>query len=98
MWNVKGKPEKENLIRFCEFREKEVINTCTGTRLGCVTDLILDKCSGCVWAIVVPGPGKMCGLFGYDSEFIIPYECICKIGPDIILVEICEEKCLKTCK
>ena len=63
-----------------------------------MTDIILDKCSGTVEAIIVPGPGKVCGLFGYDAEYIIPFECICRIGPDIILVEICEEKFLKTCK
>ncbi len=95
---MKEKCDKENRIRFCELREKEVINTCNGRRLGCVTDIILDKCSGTVEAIIVPGPGKVCGLFGYDAEYIIPFECICRIGPDIILVEICEEKFLKTCK
>ena len=49
-------------------------------------------------AIVVPGQAKMHGLFGCDSEYVIPFECIKKVGPDIIMVEICEEKCLKTCK
>ena len=52
---MKEKCDKENRIRFCELREKEVINTCNGRRLGCVTDIILDKCSGTVEAVIVPG-------------------------------------------
>ncbi|XCP87186.1 YlmC/YmxH family sporulation protein [Roseburia hominis] len=85
-------------MRFCELREREVINTCNCKRLGCVTDVLLDLCSGCVEAIIIPGPGKICGFLGYDSEYVIPFECIKKVGPDIILVEINEEKCLKSCK
>ncbi len=85
-------------MRLCELREKEVINLCNCKKLGCVMDLILDLHKGCIEAIIVPGPGKWHGLFGCDSEFIIPFECIKNIGPDIITVEICEEKCLKHCK
>ncbi|MDY2596498.1 MAG: YlmC/YmxH family sporulation protein, partial [Oliverpabstia sp.] len=40
--------------------------------------------------------GRICGIFGRDSEFCIPWECICQIGEDIILVEIEEKKCLKS--
>ncbi len=56
-----------------------------------MVDLVVDMKKGCVQAIVVPGPGRLCGLFGYDSEYVIPFECICKVGPDIILVDICEK-------
>ena len=89
---------KEEKIRFCAFRNKEVINMCNCKRLGCVTDLLIDVCSGCIEAIILPGPGKICGFLGYDAEYIIPYQCIRKVGPDIILVEILEDKCLKGCK
>ena len=75
-------------MRLCDLREKEVINTGNCRRLGCVVDLVVDMKKGCVQAIVVPGPGRLCGLFGYDSEYVIPFECICKVGPDIILVDI----------
>lgn len=89
---------KEKTIRFCELKEKEVINCCNCKRLGCVTDVIIDVCCGKIEAIVLPGPGKLCGFLGYDEEYIIPFECICKIGPDVILVEIQEERYLKPCK
>ena len=85
-------------MRLCELREKEVINVCDCKRLGCVGDVIINMCDGCLEAIVVPEICRFHGLFGYDSEYIIPFECIKKVGPDIITVEICEEKCLKSCK
>ena len=79
-------------MRLCEFEDKEVINACDCKKLGYIADLIIDECKGCIEAIVVPKAGKLCGLFGDGAEYIIPFRCIKKIGPDIILVEICDEK------
>lgn len=79
-------------MRLCELEDREVINTCDCKKLGYITDLIIDECKGCIEAIVVPKAGKMCGLFGDGGEYIIPFQCIKRIGPDIILVEICDEK------
>ena len=82
-------------MRICELGEKEVINICNCKRLGCVVDIEMNICDGCVEAIIIPGPGKICGFLGTDSEYVIPFACIKKIGPDIILVEIQEEKFLQ---
>ena len=82
-------------MRICELREKEVINICNCKRLGCVVDIEMNICDGCVEAIIIPGPGRICGFLGTDCEYVIPFACIKKIGPDIILVEIQEEKVLQ---
>ncbi len=82
-------------MRICELREKEVINICNCKRLGCVVDIEMNICDGCVEAIIIPGPGRICGFLGTDCEYVIPFACIKKIGPDIILVEIQEEKFLQ---
>lgn len=79
-------------MRLCELEDKEVINTCDCKKLGYIADLIIDECKGCIEAIVVPRTGKLCGIFSNGAEYIIPFQCIRKIGPDIILVEIREEK------
>ena len=60
--------------------------------------IIFNECTGCIEAIVVPGPGKICGVFGRDTEYIIPFKCICQIGDDIVLVNVCVEEVLKKCK
>ncbi len=85
-------------MRLCELREKEVINMCSCKKLGCVEDLEFNLCDGCLEALIVPQHAKFCGIFGSESEYVIPFECIKKIGQDIIMVEINEEKCLKGCK
>lgn len=79
-------------MRLCELKEKEVINICNCKCLGFVVDLDIDPCNGCILALILPGCGKMWGLFGRESEIIIPWNQVVKIGPDIILVEIPEPK------
>ena len=85
-------------MRLCELREKEVINLCTCKKLGYAEDLSFDLCDGHLEAIIVPQHVKFCGIFGSDCVYVIPFDCIKKIGSDIIMVEINEEKCLKGCK
>lgn len=82
-------------MQICELRQKEVVNICSCRTLGCPLDIELNPRTGCVEAIIVPVPGKMCGLFGPATEYVIPFSCIRQIGEDIILVEIQEEKCIK---
>ena len=77
-------------MRFKEFRNKEVINIATGKCIGYVIDIDIDVCTGCVKSIFVPGPGKIGGLLGRDTLFCIEWKSIVRIGPDIILVNICE--------
>lgn len=83
-------------MRFSELRQKEVINICTCKSLGCPDDLDIDLKNGEVCDIIVPGPGRVCSLFGRDSEFVIPWKCIKQIGEDIILVDVNEDQCCKS--
>ena len=59
-------------------------------RLGYVCDIEFDRKTGCITHLIVPGTGKICGLFGRDTEYRIPFCRVCQIGPDIILVDIDE--------
>ena len=52
-------------MRICELKEKEVINVCSGKRLGCIADVEINICTGEIEAIVIPGPGKICGFLLY---------------------------------
>ncbi|MDO4262280.1 MAG: YlmC/YmxH family sporulation protein [Eubacteriales bacterium] len=84
----------KNQLRFCDLKEKDVVNRCDCKRLGRVCDLIFDDQSGRICSLIVPGPFRFCGLLGPDQEYVIPWGCICRIGPDVILVEIREEEVL----
>lgn len=72
--------------RITDLRCKEVINLCDGARLGYVGDVEIDTVCGRVVALVVPGRCRFFGLFGREEDYVIPWECIDKIGDDIILV------------
>ena len=74
------------MVRMYDLRQKEVINTNDGTRYGFVSDLEFDPKEGKVLALIVPGPGRVLGVFGRDQEYRIPWEVITKIGEDIVLV------------
>lgn len=79
-------------MRIEDLRRKEVINSCDCKILGCVNDLEVDICTGCIKAIIVQGPSKWCGLVCSDFEFVIPFQCIVQVGPDIILVKVDERE------
>ena len=81
------------LVKISELRCKEVICVADGRRLGFVCDVEIDAPEGCVKAIIIPGPCRILGLFGRKEDYVIPWQCIRRIGPDIILVEIKPEEC-----
>ena len=78
--------------RMRDLRCKEVINICDGCRLGFVADVDVKIPEGQVCAIIVYGPCRFFGLFGRDSDFVIPWQAVRKIGGDIILVEVIPDK------
>lgn len=80
-------------VKFSQLQCKEVICVEGGQRLGFVSDVVVELPEGKVCAMVVPGPGKLCGLAGRREEFLIPWGSVKKIGPDIVLVDIQPEKC-----
>ena len=75
------------MARMYDLRQKEVINTSDGARFGFVSDLEIDIKTGKITAIIVPGPGRVLGVFGRDQEYRVDWNMIHKIGDDIILVE-----------
>ncbi len=78
-------------MRLYDLQKKEVINEKDCRRLGYVADVEFDLCNCCIEALIVPGEGKLCGLFCREEEYVIPCKCVKQIGEDIILVCVEEE-------
>jgi len=76
------------LVRASDLRLRDVVNVLDGTRLGLIIDFEMDLETGKITAFIVPGPGRFLGLFGRETEYVIPWERVKKIGTDVILVDI----------
>ena len=83
---------------FRELQTKEVICLRDGRRLGFVCDARLQVPEGNLLALILPGPCRFWGLFGRKDDYEIPWHCIRRIGPDIILVDVKPEECRVPCK
>ena len=80
-------------MKFTELHRKEVICMSDGRRLGFIADCCVELPTGNVVSIIVPGPGRFFGLVGRRDDYIIPWSRICRMGPDIVLVDIKPEEC-----
>lgn len=75
-------------MSFCILRNKEVVNVCNGENLGNITDIVFDCNCGKILGIILPAQKGFLHIFKNDNDMFIPYNRICKIGKDIILVDI----------
>lgn len=75
-------------LSFCELRSKEVVNLFDGKNLGNVIDLTFDINTTKVTGIIVPCDKSFFNIFKNNNDIFIPFNKICKIGKDIILVEL----------
>lgn len=74
------------LCRITDMHNKEVINVCDGSRLGCVDDVEVDTCTAQLVAIVIHGRPKLLGIMGHEEDIVIPWREIEIIGDETILV------------
>ena len=74
-------------ITFLELKSKEIVNIVDGRRLGRIIDLVFT-CSGCVIGFVAPASRKVFRSLNCNENIFIPWNNVCKIGDDVILVEL----------
>lgn len=80
---------------FTELRNKEVINVLSGRQLGNICDIVINLQKNCIQGFVVPGSKNIFSIFKPPQEIFIPFNNICKIGEDVILVEVVENRVKK---
>lgn len=84
-------------MKISDFQTKDVINIVDGKKLGQITDLELDLRQGRIDSIVVPQFTKFMGIFGGGgTEVVIPWRNIVKIGADVVLVRMDDNKALRS--
>ena len=70
---------------LCDDRKKEVIDGCSGDRLGFPDDVVIESC-GTVLFITLAKSG-FCLPFGKSEPRKIPWKCIERITEDTIWVK-----------
>ncbi len=73
---------------FQELKCKQVVNTVDGKCLGHITDIVFDVVTASALGFVVPQSSGFWGMFKGNKDLFIPFNCVCKIGVDVILVEL----------
>lgn len=74
-------------ITSAQLRQKDVINLCDGTRLGCISEIEFDTCSGQICALIL-NTGRGLLNFSKDCNIVLPWNRIECIGEDAVLVKI----------
>lgn len=74
---------------FQELKAKQVVNTVDGKCLGHITDIVFDVATARALGFLVPEPNRgFWGMFRGNKDIFIPFDCVCKFGVDVILVEL----------
>ena len=79
--------------RISQLQCKEVICIDSGQRLGFIEDVEVELPEGRVCALTVSGPGSLLGLGASKCTYCIPWNCIRRVGPDIVLVDADPDSC-----
>ena len=75
---------------FCELREREIVNVTDGKKLGKLTDMAFS--GGKIAGLIVPSEKKLLKNLAGNENIYIPFGCVLKIGDDVILVDLHNEK------
>ena len=74
-------------MRLSELAKKDVININDGSKIGNITDILIDD-KGYVLSLVVDKSNFSFSVFTAKDEMLIDFNNIEKIGEDVIIVKI----------
>ncbi|WP_053957383.1 YlmC/YmxH family sporulation protein [Inediibacterium massiliense] len=80
-------------MRLSKLGGKEIVNLNDGGRLGILaeSDLLIDERNGKIKAVLVPDFKNQFSIF-HDKNFLeIPWDCVRKIGSDMVIIEMEED-------
>ena len=79
-------------LSTCSLMQKQIVNVCDGTNLGCASDFEVDLCDGRLTAIIVGRPSGFLWL-SHERDIVIPWCKIECVGEDTILVKLSQSEC-----
>ncbi len=77
-------------MKFNELAGKEIVNLSDGRRLGILadSDLLIDEKTGKIKALLIPDFKNYFSIFSERDFIEIPWDCVKKIGNDMIIIEL----------
>jgi len=73
---------------FSELKKKQVISLKSCNRIGYVTDIEFDHCTGCIKRLIISDKCRWFPSLTPECDCYICFKDIQQIGPDIIIVDI----------
>jgi len=79
----------EEIMRLSDLGDKEIINVADGSRYGDLynAELMFEESTGKIRVIMAPEHKGRISFTGNRNYVHLPWECIKKIGEDIIIVD-----------
>lgn len=74
------------ICRIDELKDKQVVCVKNGSVIGNVSDVEINSDTGQLTSLIIYGKGRLLGIFGRESDIVIPWADIKVIGNETILV------------
>ena len=78
-----------NKCKVTDLRNKEIVESRSGCRLGTADDVEIDTVTARLISVIIYGRPKFFGLMGRYEELVIEWDHIELVGEDTILVDHC---------
>lgn len=75
------------MFKASELRQKEIISLSDGKRLGFASDIEINMETGYIEAIIVPAENRFASIFSKETDIMLTWQNIKKIGTDVILID-----------
>lgn len=74
-------------MKFQELQKKDVVSINDGVKLGKIYDLEINVQSGAIEKVIIQENLKLSNLFSSSNCIELPFDCIDKIGEEVIIVK-----------
>ena len=74
-------------MKFQELQKKDVVSFNDGVKLGKIYDLEINVQSGAIEKVIIQENLKLSNLFSSSNCIELPFDCIDKIGEEVIIVK-----------